>query len=459
MSDADWVLLLSRGQFALTMGMHITLAALTLGLAPFLVWFEARWLWGKQPGAREALHFWLKIFALTVAIGAVSGVVMEFQFGTNWAPFSQRVGGIIGPLMFYEVLVAFFLESGLTGVMLFGMGRIRPGIHFIVTCMVALGAFISAFWILAANSWMQTPVDFSRDDAGVFHANSVMTLLSAPSFPWRFTHMVLATLIAVAFMMAGAAAWRILHRPKEAAARIMLTSALTFCLFAVPLQLVIGDLHGENTLRYQPAKLAAIEGSWRSPAPGDGEPLRLFAIPDQQMQRNRAEIAVPNLGSLYLRHNLTGHIKSLSEFPADSLPPVLPVFFAFRVMVGLGVLMLITTCVTNLQRWRNKLLTSRRLLWWLVLMSPSGFVAMLSGWLVTELGRQPWTVYGLLRTAQSVSSLSLSLTLASVIGVLLIYSFSFALGLRYLLRYVNAPLPKETEVVANSLTTSSESGQ
>lgn len=329
MNDSDWVLLLSRGQFAVTMGMHITLAALTLGLAPFLVWFEARWLWGKQPGAREALHFWLKIFALTVAIGAVSGVVMEFQFGTNWAPFSQQVGGIIGPLLFYEVLIAFFLESALTGVMLFGMGRIRPGLHFAVTCMVAFGAFLSAFWILAANSWMQTPIDFTRDDAGVFHPNSAMTLLSAPSFPWRFAHMLLATLVAVAFMLAGVAAWRVLHRPQEAAAKFMLTSAITFCLFAVPLQIVLGDLHGENTLRYQPAKLAAIEGGWRPPAPGEGEPLRLFAIPDQQMQRNHAEIAIPNVGSLYLRHNLSGHIKSLSEFPADTLPPVLAVFLRF----------------------------------------------------------------------------------------------------------------------------------
>ncbi|MDL4915438.1 MAG: cytochrome ubiquinol oxidase subunit I [Enterobacterales bacterium endosymbiont of Blomia tropicalis] len=455
MSDAEWVLLLSRGQFALTMGMHITLAALTLGLAPFLVWFEARWLWGNHPGAREALHFWLKIFALTVAIGAVSGVVMEFQFGTNWAPFSQRVGGVIGPLLFYEVLVAFFLESALTGVMLFGMGRIRPGIHFIVTCLVAIGAFLSAFWILAANSWMQTPANFSRDEAGVFHPNSVFTLLSAPSFPWRFAHMLLATLIAVAFMIAGVAAWRVLHRPQEAATQFMLTSAITFCLFAVPLQLIIGDLHGENTLRYQPAKLAAIEGSWKPPATDQGEPLRLFAIPDQQMQRNLAEVAIPNVGSLYLRHNFYGHIKSLSEFSADTLPPVLLVFFSFRVMVGLGILMLITTLVANVQRWRGKLIRSRRLLWWLVWMSPGGFIAMLAGWLVTELGRQPRTVYGLLRTAQSVSALPLGWMLTSVIGVLLIYSLSFALGLRYLLQHVNSPLPQEPHIVANMLTTSS----
>lgn len=454
MNDANWVLWLARWQFALTMGMHITLAALTLGLAPFLVWFEARWLWGKQPGARDALLFWLKVFALTVAIGTVSGVVMEFQFGTHWAPLSQKVGGVLGPLLFYEVLVAFFLESGLTGVMLFGMGKIRPWLHFMVTCFVALGALISAFWILAANSWMQTPVGFSRDESGHFLAESWLSILSSPSFPFRLSHMLLASLIAVAFMMAGIAAYRLLKNPQETASRRMIGAALSVTLVAMPAQLITGDLHGENTLAHQPAKLAAIEGSWHQPPAGRGEPLRLFALPDQQAQRNRLEFAITDVASLYLRHNHSGHIKSLSEFDAGVIPPVAPVFFAFRLMVGLGVIMLLVSLTANVQHWRGRLLTSRRLLRGLVWMTPAGFIAMLAGWIVTEVGRQPWTVYGMLRTSDSVSPLPLSTTVAILAGIVVVYGISFTLGLRYLLRLISSPLPQQEEVVAQKLRTS-----
>ncbi|WP_047608130.1 cytochrome ubiquinol oxidase subunit I [Rahnella aquatilis] len=454
MSETDWVLLLSRGQFALTMAMHITLAALTLGLAPFLVWFEARWLWGKQEAARTALHFWLKIFAITVAVGAVSGVVMEFQFGTNWSVFSQKAGGIIGPLLFYEVLIAFFLESGLTGVMLFGMGKIRPKWHFVITCLVAAGALFSAFWILAANSWMQTPAGFVRDANGIFHPTSWLALLSAPSFPLRFFHMVLASLIAVAFMIAGISAWRLLHHPAEAASRIMMKAALWFALIATPVQIVVGDQHGENTLHYQPQKVAAMEGSWHQPVTGEGEPLRLFAWPDQQSQRNRLEVAIPTIGSLYLRHNLTGHIKSLSEFPAQERPPVAAVFFSFRIMVGLGLLMVITSGIAAYRLQRSRLFYARPLLWWLVWMSPSGFIALLAGWLVTELGRQPWTIYGMLRTAESVSLIPLSWVITSCCGVILVYGLVFGFGLRHFLRYASAPLPQGPDVVVTAIPTS-----
>ncbi len=388
-----------------------------------------------------------------MAIGAVSGVVMEVQFGTHWAGLSQKVGGVIGPLLFYEVLVAFFLESGLTGVMLFGMGKIKPGVHFIVTCFVTLGALLSAFWILAANSWLQTPTGFTRDESGRFLPESWAMVLSAPSFPFRFSHMLLASLIAVAFMIAGVAARRLLIDAHEQAARRMLTAALTFMLVAVPLQVAVGDLHGENTLAHQPAKLAAIEGSWHPPAANRGEPLRLFAWPDRQAQRNRLEVAIPDIASLYLRHNLTGHIKSLSEFDAQSLPPVAPVFFAFRLMVGLGVVMLLASLVANVQHWRGRLTTSRRLLRMLVWLSPAGFIAMLSGWLVTEIGRQPWTVYGMLRTADSLSPLSLSTTVAVLMAIVVVYGLSFALGLRYLLRMVSAPLKTEGDVVTQEIRT------
>lgn len=453
MNSQEWVLLIARGQFALTMGMHITLAALTLGLAPFLVWFEARWLWGKRPEARQALQFWIKIFALTVAIGTVSGVVMEFQFGTHWSGLASRAGGVIGPLMLYEVLIAFFLESALTGVMLFGFDRVKPGVHFTVTCFVALGAVLSAFWILAANSWMQTPVDFHLTDDGRLLPDSAWTLLAAPSFGWRLAHMLLASAISVSFLLGGVAAWRLRRQPDEAASRLMLRSALTVALLAVPAQIVVGDLHGENTRTWQPAKLAAIEGSWHAPPPGKGEPLRLFAIPDQQAQRNHAELAIPAIGSLYLRHNLSGHIKSLSEFPAEALPPVLPVFFAFRLMVGCGVLMLVVSLAANLQRWRGRLYHSPRLLRLLTLMSPAGFLALLAGWVVTEMGRQPWTVYGVLRTADSLSPLSLSSTLVIFIAIVLVYTMGFAAGLLYLVRQINAPLPDDPDVAAERVET------
>jgi len=452
-NEAEWVLLIARVQFALTMAMHIVLAALTMGLAPLLVWFEAQWLWQKNTAARDALHFWIKIFSLTVAVGAVSGVVMEFQFGTHWAAFSQQTGGIIGPFLFYEVLTAFFLESALTGVMLFGFGRIPPHVHFAVTCMVAFGALLSAFWILAANSWMQTPVGFTQDDAGHFIPESIFLLLKAPSFPWRFSHMVTAALIGSAYFMMGIAAWRLLRFPGEMASQLMLKSALILTLFAVPLQMVTGDLHGENTLKYQPTKLAAMEGSWQPPPQGEGEPLRLFAWPDQQAQRNVAEISVPDVASLYLRHNLTDHIKSLSEFPRADQPPVAPVFFAFRIMIGLGLLMLVTSLVALLQHRRGRLSESSKLLRWLVCMTPSGFTALIAGWVVTEVGRQPWTVYGILRTSDSVSTLSLTSTVIIFGLILVVYASGFTLGLIYLLRHASAPIPEKPGMVAVALKT------
>lgn len=454
MNEADWVLLLSRTQFSITMAMHITLAAFTLGLAPFLVWFEALWLWKKNLAAREALHFWIKIFAITVAVGAVSGVVMEFQFGTNWAPFSTKAGGFIGPLLFYEILVAFFLESALTGVMLFGMDKIRPCVHFAVTCLVAAGALISAFWILAANSWMQTPVGFALDARGNFAPTSWQSLLAAPSFPWRFGHMVLASLISAAFMIGGIAAWRLRRRPGEAAARLMLVSAIWISLGALPVQIVVGDLHGENTLKYQPQKVAAMEGSWHSPAAGEGEPMRLFAWPVQSERRNLFEVAIPDIGSLYLRRDLTSHIQSLREFPAEDIPPVATVFFSFRLMVGLGLLMLFVSVVAVVAHLKGKLADSGRLLKALAIMSPSGFAALLAGWAVTEFGRQPWTVYGLLRTADSVSDLPLGWIITSSCGIGLVYGGVFGTGLRYLLHYVNGPLPSEKAVVATFIETS-----
>lgn len=435
MPDSELILLLSRGQFALTIGMHIVLAAFSLGLAQWLVLTEAMWLLTKNPRWFTAYRFWLKIFVMTVAVGAVSGVVMEFQFGSNWGPLSQKAGGILGPLMFFEVLVAFFLESALTGVMFFGLNRIGPKTHFVVTCCVAIGALISAVWILAANSWMQTPVGFITDAAGRFHPTDWLTILRAPSFPWRLAHMVLAAFIGTAFMVIGVGAWRLLHHPQSASARLMVSVSLWLALVMLPVQIVVGDLHGENTLKHQPQKVAAMEGDWHRPPPGEGEPMRLFAIPLQDEQRNLAEIAIPDVASLYLRHNLSGQIKSLSEFPPQDIPPVAIVFFAFRAMVGLGIAMLGLAVAGLVLRLRKSLWRSRRFLTLAVLMSPAGFIAMLAGWVVTEVGRQPWTIWGVLRTEESVSNLPLSLVTGSFIAIGITYAIAFALGLFYLFRY------------------------
>lgn len=436
MPDAELTLLLSRWQFAVTVGLHIVLAAFALGLAQFLAFLEGAWLLRKERRYLDLYRFWLKVFSLTIAVGAVSGVVMEFQFGTNWGPFSHKAGGIIGPLMLYEVLVAFFMEAALGGVMIFGMDRINPKVHFAVTCLVAVGALISAFWILAANSWMQTPVGFFRDEAGNFHPESWLTILRSPSFLWRLAHMVIAALLATVFIVAGVGAWRLRKNRQPADARLMISLAMWAAVILMPLQIVIGDLHGQNTLRYQPQKLAAMEGSWHRPPSGEGEPMRLFAIPDQAAQRNFAELAIPQIGSLYLRHNLHGQIKPLSEFPPDEIPNVLIVFFAFRVMVGLGVLMLATSGIVMVMRLRKKLYSSDNLLKLLIIMAPAGFIAMLAGWVVTETGRQPWTVWGLLRTEESVSSLPAAWVIASGTGILVVYLIAFAAGLRYFMRYV-----------------------
>ncbi|MCW0308045.1 MULTISPECIES: cytochrome ubiquinol oxidase subunit I [Pantoea] len=453
MPESEIVLLLSRAQFALTIGMHIVLAAFTLGLGLIIVLLEGAWLRYRRSHHWQALQFWMRVFSLTVAVGAVSGVVMEFQFGTNWSPFAHKVGGVMGPLMFYEILVAFFLESGLTGVMLFGMGKINPKLHFVVTCLVALGAFLSAFWILAANSWMQTPVGYLRDEHGFFRARSWISIVFSPSFPLRFTHMVLASLIASFCVTAGASAWRLLKQPADRAAKCVMSWSLWLLLTAMPLQIVTGDLQGEKTRDYQPAKLAAIEGSWRRPPHGEGEPLRLFALPDQKVQVNHGEVAIPTVASLYLRHNLTGHIKSLSEFQPDQQPPVWPVFFAFRVMVGMGLIIFVTSLTALWLRYRREL-WPRRLMKWVVGLTPAGFIALLAGWIVTEVGRQPWTIYGLLRTDQSIAPLSLSAVIFSFTGIIGVYSLVFGLGMYYFLRLVNS---FDSHALSNEISTEASS--
>ncbi|WDL16521.1 cytochrome ubiquinol oxidase subunit I [Xanthomonas campestris] len=434
MQASEHALLLVRGQFAFTIGMHIVLAAFTMGLANFLVVLEALWLRTRRRVYMDVYNYWLKLFSLTTAAGVVTGIPMEFVFGLHWGRLSGAAGAVIGPLMFFEVLVAFFLEAGFLGIMVFGMKKVGHRVHFFATCMVALGSLVSAFWILSANSWLHTPAGFARAADGNFLPVDWLRIIFNPSFPWRMLHMSLAALLATAAIIAAVGAWHVLRDTRNPGARLMFSMGLWVIAIVAPLQLLAGDLHGRNTLEHQPQKLAAIEGSWQRPPAGEGEPLRLFAIPDMQAQRNRHELAIPRLGSLYLRHNWTGTIAGLREFPRSDLPPVPIVFFAFRAMVGLGLLLIAVGMLSLVLRARGRLYEARWLQRVVVVMAPSGMLAMLCGWVVTEVGRQPFTVYGLLRTAHSTSPLSLPMVASSSVAILVLYPLVFGLGLFLLLR-------------------------
>lgn len=437
-------LVLARSQFAFTIGLHIIIAAFSIGLANFLMVLEALWLWRGQQVYIDLYNYWLKLFALTFAVGAVSGIVMEYQFGTNWSAFAQKTGAVIGPMMMYEVVVAFFLESGFIGVMLFGMKKVGKRLHFAATTLVALGSLISAFWILSANSWMNTPAGYSVTTDGRFAAANWWSIVFNPSFPYRLVHMTLAAFLATGMFVGGVGAWHLLRDRAARGARVMVSMSLWMVLVVAPLQLIAGDQHGENTLKYQPQKVAAMEGDWDARPPGSGEPMVLFAIPDMHEHRNRSEVAIPRVASLYLRHNLTGTIRGLNEFPRDDIPPVPVVFFAFRVMVGLGLLMIALGVAGVILRWRRRLYDVRWLHRAMVALAPAGFVALLAGWTVTEVGRQPYTVYGVLRTAESATPVAQSTIAGSMTAIVVVYAIVFAIGLVYLLRMLGRP-PKENE--------------
>lgn len=425
---------LARLQFAFSVSFHIVLAGFTIGLALFLCLMEALWLWKRQQRFWITYQYWLKVYALNVAVGIVSGVVLEYQFGSNWSVLAARAGSVIGPLMYYEVLAAFFLEAGFLGIMLFGAKKVGPRLHFFATCMVALGSLFSAFWILSANSWMHTPAGFALDPQGHFIPTDWLAVIFNPSFPYRFTHMMLATLLGTACMVGAAGAWHLLRDAYNPSARLMFSCGLWVLLVGGLIQVIAGDLHGQNTLRHQPQKVAAMEGSWRRPAAGEGQPMVLFGLPDPETRSNHYQLAIPHLGSLYLRHDWEGTIKSLTEFPADEIPHVPTVFFAFRLMVGLGVLMISVGIAGLVLRWRGRLYRSRRLQWASVAIAPAGFVALLAGWVVTESGRQPYTVYGLLKTADSLSPVPRELVAASSLGLLLAYAGVFGFGMFCLFR-------------------------
>ncbi|NUT78751.1 cytochrome ubiquinol oxidase subunit I [Pseudomonas sp. C1C7] len=443
MEAADSALMAARAQFAITISFHIVLAALTIGLANFLLVLEALWLWRRRRIYLDVYRYWLKVFALNIAVGTATGLIMEYQFGLNWSRLSTQAGDILGPLMFYEVLAAFFLEAGFLGIMLFGLKKVGPRLHFFATGAVAAGSLISAFWILSANSWMQTPAGYAIAADGRFIAEDWWAIIFNPSFPYRLVHMTFAALLGTATVVAGVGAWQLLRDSGNPRARLQLSMALWAILVLAPLQFVVGHLHGEHTLKVQPAKIAAIEASWSRPSEGEGEPLRLFALPNMGERRNDWEVAIPHVGSLYLRYNLTGTIAALDEFAPEDIPPVPVVFFAFRAMVGLGVLMLGQGLVGAVLRWRGRLFARRWMLRSCVLMSPAGLVAMLSGWTVTEVGRQPFTIYGLMRTADSLAAVSRGQVVGSTWVILVFYLVIFGVGLWVLLRVLREPPHEE----------------
>jgi len=443
-------LLLSRIQFGFVITFHILFPAFTIGLASWLAFIEWRWLRTRDDLWRDLYFFWLKIFAVSFGMGVVSGIVMSFQFGTNWAVLSEKAGNILGPLLSYEVLTAFFLEASFLGVMLFGWKKVSDRLHFFATMMVAIGTMVSTFWIISANSWMQTPQGFSIDAQGVFQPVSWWAIVFNPSFPYRLAHMVLAAFITTCFVIGGVSAWYLRRGVHVEAGKRMLKHAVAFAAIAVPLQIFVGDLHGLNVREHQPVKLAAMEAHWRSEPPGHGVPLVLFAVPNEREERNDYEIAIPKLGSLILTHTLDGDIQPLTAVPADERPPVAPVFYAFRVMVGLGMAMLLLA-LASLWAWKRKALFESR---WLLegwrLMAPSGFVALLAGWYVVEIGRQPYVVYGFLRTADAVSpNIVAAAVLSSLVVYATAYAFVFGAGIWYLQKLLRkGPVrqpPKDTE--------------
>jgi cytochrome bd ubiquinol oxidase subunit I len=433
MFDLD-ALLLARIQFGFTISFHIVFPALTIGLASYLAVLEASWLYTRSAVYRDLYHFWLNIFAVAFGMGVVSGIVMAYQFGTNWSEFSRFAGGVTGPLLAYEVLTAFFLEAGFLGVMLFGWNRVGPGLHFGATLMVAIGTLISTFWILASNSWMHTPQGHEIIDGRVVPVEWLKVIFN-PSFPYRLAHMVTAAFLATALVVGAGGAWQLLRGRDNAAVRKMFSMAMWMVLFTAPIQAVIGDLHGLNTLQHQPAKLAAIEGHWENHA-GQGMPLILFGVPDMAREETRYALAIPHLGSLILTHSWDGQIHGLKEFPREDRPNSTIVFWTFRIMVGLGVLMILLSVWSVLLRARERLYRSRAFLRCALLMGPAGIIAILAGWYTTEIGRQPWVIYGLMRTADAVSAHSPSQVGLTLAIFVIVYLIVFGAGTVYALRLI-----------------------
>ena len=406
---------LARLQFAANITFHILFPTISIAMGWFLLFFKTRFVATGEQHWMDAYQFWIKIFALTFALGVVSGITMSFQFGTNWPGFMNTVGNVAGPLLAYEVLTAFFLEATFLGIMLFGRGRVSEGVHTLATWLVALGTTASAFWILALNSWMHTPAGYEMIN-GQAHVTSWFEVIFNPSFPYRMTHMLLASGLTASFLLAGISAYRWLKNDRAKDVMAALRTGVTVAAILIPVQIFVGDLHGLNTLKHQPAKLAAMEGIWETQA---GVPAVLFAIPDQATQSNKYEIAIPKLASFYLTHDWNGEVKGIKDFAEH--PPVGPVFWAFRIMVGVGLLMLAVSWFASYEmRFKDGL--SRRTAMVLVAMTFAGWVALVSGWYVTEIGRQPWLVYGVLTTAQAASQVPAGNIALSLVLYLTLYA-------------------------------------
>jgi cytochrome d ubiquinol oxidase subunit I len=427
---------LARAQFAFTIAFHIVFPAFSIGLASYLAVLEGLFLWTKRPVFMDAYRFWLRIFAVGFGMGVVSGLVMSYQFGTNWSVFAQRAGPVVGPPMAYEVLTAFFLEAGFLGVMLFGLRKVGPGLHFVASCLVATGTLISGFWILSVNSWMQTPAGYSIAPDGRFLPESWLEIIFNPSVFVRFPHMILASYLSVAFVVGAVGAWHLLRDRGNQPARLMFSMAMWMAALVAPLQIAMGDIHGLNTLQHQPAKIAAMEGDWQ---PRNGAPLILFGMPDMAQERTKWAIEIPYLSSLILTHSLDGRVPGLLEFPRQDRPNSAIVFWTFRVMVGIGFLMLGIGLWSLWARWRGRLFESPWLHRAALAMGPAGFVAILAGWVTTEVGRQPYTVYGLLRTADSVAPIGLPGVATSLAVFAVVYFIVFGSGLAILLRMMGTP--------------------
>ncbi|HEX9720314.1 MAG TPA: cytochrome ubiquinol oxidase subunit I [Ramlibacter sp.] len=443
-------LLLSRIQFAANIGFHILFPTINIALCWFLVYFRLRHSaagdTAEAQGWEEAYYLWTKIFALTFALGVVTGITMSFQFGTNWPGYMERAGNIAGPLLGYEVLTAFFLEATFLGIMLFGRGRVSDRVHLFATLMVAAGTTLSAFWILSLNSWMQTPAGYEIID-GRFHATSWLAVIFNPSFPYRLVHKLLASALTASFLIAGLSAWQLLRGTANSGTRRALNAGVVAAAIAIPLQIFAGDLHGLNTLEHQPAKIAAIEGIWHTER---SAPLTLFGWPNEKERRTDYALQVPKLASLILAHDWEAELKGLDEFPGAH-PPVAPVFWSFRVMVGIGVLMLLVSWPCAWTLWRRRagaparddaVPFSRWQLLLLAAMTFSGWVSTLAGWFVTEIGRQPFMVYGLLRTADLVAPHPVAMVASTLVAYLVVYAFllaSYVLVLMYMASHPAQP--------------------
>jgi cytochrome d ubiquinol oxidase subunit I len=428
---------LARLQFAFTVSFHFIFPSFTIGLASYLAVLEALWLWTGRQVYLDLFKYWLKIFALTFGMGVVSGIVMSYQFGTNWSVFADKAGPIVGPLMAYEVLTAFFLEAGFLGVMLFGMNRVGRTLHFAATLAVAVGTFISAFWILSANSWMQTPTGYTIGPNGQFLPADWLAIVFNPSFPYRLVHTVFAAYLTTALVVGAVGGWHLLRDRLNEGARTMFSMAMGMITVVAPLQILAGDQQGLNTDEHQPAKVMAMEGHFQSYS--DGAPFVLFGWPDQATGKNLFAVEIPKASSLILKHSLDAPMAGLDTIDRKDWPPVAIVFWTFRIMVGLGTLMLGLAGLSLLARVRHRLFEWALLHRFAVAMGPAGFVAVIAGWVTTEVGRQPFTVYGLLRTAQSVSPLQAPAVGISLLAFITVYCLVFGAGIFYILKLMSHP--------------------